>query len=327
LSVKEGTTIILTNLGSPSEPTAAGVRKFLGQFLSDPRVVELPRILWLIILYCFILPFRPGRVSKLYQKIWTENGSPLVAFMESMGEKLQIALKEQYPQSNADVRVAMSYGDNNLATVLDNVISQKMQRIVILPMYPQFSATTTGAVYDCYANLIKKSRNIPDCRIIKDYCREDIYLDALAASVQEFWHQNGGRNRLLFSYHGLPQKNSDQGDPYEKQCLFTSEQVAARLKLDENEWSVSFQSRFGPAKWLQPATDDLLEEWAKSGVGGVDVICPSFSVDCLETLEEMAITNKELFQNAGGKTFRYIPCLNDSQAQLEIIIELLKKEI
>lgn len=327
MSSREGTTIVLTNLGSPAEPTATAVRKFLAEFLSDPRVVEIPRLLWICILYGFILPFRPGRVSKLYQKIWTENGSPLVAFMESLGKKLQTALNDQCPQLFTDVRVAMTYGANNLDVVLADITSKNSQRIVILPMYPQFSATTTGAVYDCYAKLIKNSRDIPDCRIIKDYYSEDIYLNAVVSSIQEFWRQNGSSNRLLFSYHGLPQKNSDKGDPYEQQCLFTSREVAARLKLDDSDWCVSFQSRLGPAKWLEPATDQLLKQWAENGVKEVDVICPSFSVDCLETLEEIAITNKNLFQAAGGKKFRYIPCLNDSQAQLEIILELVKREI
>ena len=327
MATKEHTTIILANLGSPTEPTAAGVREFLRQFLSDPRVVELPRLLWMFILYGFVLTFRPARVAKLYQKIWTKDGSPLVAYMASLGRKLQYTLNEKYPESLTDVRVAMTYGDNNFNTILADVARKKMERIVIVPMYPQFSAATTGSIYDCYADLIKKSRDIPDCRIIKDYFKEEIYLDALASSVNEFWCQKESRNRLLFSFHGLPQKNSDKGDPYEKQCLFTSQQVATRLNLDDNNWGIAFQSRFGPAKWLEPATDKTLESWAEAGVKDVDVICPSFSVDCLETLEEISITNRELFINAGGKTFRYIPCLNDSQKQIEIILELLKKEI
>lgn len=327
LNIKKETTVILTNLGSPSEPTAAGVRKFLAEFLSDSRVVEVPRLLWLCILYGFILPFRPGRVSKLYQRIWTDRGSPLVVYMESLGEKLQRLLRNEYSDMSPSVSVAMTYGKNRLSDVLEEISENNSRRIVILPMYPQYSATTTGAVYDCYSNLIKKTRDIPDCRIIKEYYSEEIYLDAVATSIRQFWHQNGACKRLLFSFHGLPQRNSDLGDPYEQQCRFTAREVASRLGLNETEWGISFQSRLGPAKWLEPATDKLLRQWAENGVKDVDVVCPSFSVDCLETLEEIAITNRGFYQSAGGEGFRYIPCLNDSQAQLDLILALLKKEI
>lgn len=304
--------VILINLGTPESPTPAGVRKFLREFLSDRRVVEIPRLIWWPILYGFILPFRPKRVSEAYQSIWTEEGSPLKVITESLADKLKAKLDEVQGEQSPKVYCAYTYGSPTIAKQIAQLQSQGVDRILLLPLYPQYSATTTASVYDQYARIIATSRNIPDVRIQKSYCHRPDYIAGLVKSVQAHWQSKAPAEKLLFSFHGIPQRNVDLGDPYQKHCLQTAADVATALNLAPEQWAVSFQSRLGKAQWLQPYTDKLLAEWASEGVASVDVICPAFAIDCLETLEEIDEENRELFLANGGKDYRYIPCLNDS---------------
>ena len=320
-------TVVLVNLGSPDEPTPAAVRKFLAEFLADRRVVEIPRLLWLCILYCFILTFRPKRVSKLYASIWCKEGSPLTVYTKKLARKVEVALASRYGESAPAVYHAMTYGGDNLVSVLDRIKPASADRIIIVPLYPQYSATTTGAVYDQIAGIIQNRRDIPDFRVIKHYYDKPAYTEALATSVREHWQQHGESNKLLFSYHGIPQRNVDMGDPYQAQCIATTEKVVESLGLSKERWEVAFQSRFGPAQWIEPATDKTLQVLGEQGMEGVDVICPAFAVDCLETLEEIAVTNREIFEQSGGKNYRYIPCLNDSDQQVELMMNLIAEEL
>lgn len=339
MHAKQG--VILCNLGTPEEATARGVRKFLAPFLSDQRVVELPRALWFPILYGIILPLRSPRVAKAYAEIWTDQGSPLQAITQRQCNALARLYKDK--EANADgeqlthVAFAMSYSEPALADVLDDMQRQGIEKIVILPLYPQFSATTTASLYDQWGRYSKKRRNLPAVTIIKDYHDHPAYIAALARSVQDSrsqWEeqkadeggdQNSGERRLLlFSFHGIPEVNVKKGDPYRKQCERTAQLVSDSLGLDESDWKISFQSRFGKQEWLKPYTFEVLQELGRDA-HNIDVICPAFSADCLETLEEISIESQEIFLEAGGKSFNYIPCLNDCEDHIELFYSLTKR--
>ena len=317
------------NLGTPDAATQSAVRAFLRNFLSDPRVVELPKLLWLPILYGFILPFRPKRVVNAYRAIWTENGSPLRVMTQRQVSALQEMLgKEETDQYDAPhITYAMAYGGPSLEKRVKELTEIGVERILVLPLYPQYSATTTGSIYDQYADLVTKSREVPDIIIHKHYYRRTDYINALAESVEACWQQSGRSQRLLLSYHGIPQRCVDLGDPYYRQCRETSEALANVLGLTPDQWAISFQSRLGAARWLQPYTDQLLVKWANSGVKSVDVMCPAFSSDCLETLEEINVENRRLFCDAGGESFSFIPCLNDNAAHISMMACLIKEYI
>lgn len=324
--MKQKDAAILVNLGTPEQPTAGGVRKFLREFLSDRRVVEIPRLIWLPILYGFILTLRPGRVSKLYRSIWTEAGSPLKVITERLVEKLQARLQQQSGDAAVQLVSAYTYGEPSIASRVAQLQAQGVERILILPLYPQYSATTTGSIYDQYAKIIASSRNIPDIRIQKQYSQRSDYIAALVKSVQQHWAENGRAQKLLMSFHGIPQRNVDLGDPYADQCRQTASDLAKGLGLQENDWSLSFQSRLGKAEWLKPYTDKILAQWGAGEVESVDVICPAFAIDCLETLEEISVENRQIFIDAGGKEYRYIPCLNDSEAQLFLMSNIIEEQ-
>ena len=309
--------VILVNLGTPDAPTPGGVRRFLRNFLSDSRVVEIPRLIWLPILYGVILPFRPRRVAKLYQEIWLAEGSPL----RVISERQQLALAERLQSQR--VTTAMVYGGPSIADRVAELRRDGIEKILLLPLYPQYSATTTGSVYDRVANIIQSSRNIPDIAVHKDYHKHPDYIAALANSVREHWDSKGRAQRLLLSYHGIPQLCVDKGDPYYQQCLDTAQLLATALGLEASQWAVTFQSRLGKAQWLQPYTDKTLEQWGADGVESVDVLCPAFSVDCLETLEEIDGENREIFLEAGGKRFEYIPCLNDRDDHIQMMANIV----
>lgn len=321
--MKPSDAVILINLGTPEQPDVRGVRKFLREFLSDPRVVEIPRPIWWLILHGFILPFRPKRVAHAYQSIWTPEGSPLKVLTECLTEKLRDNLVAQQGENAPQVVSAYSYGEQSIAKQVRGLVSEGVNRILLLPLYPQYSATTTGSIYDQWASIIRTSRDIPDIRIQKSYAQRQDYIAALVQSIRVHWRNHGQSEKLLFSFHGIPQRNVDLGDPYQRQCIQTAEDVVAVLGLRKDQWGLSFQSRLGRAEWLKPYTDKLLAQWGGDGVSSVDVICPAFAIDCLETLEEIQVENRDVFLESGGKNYSYIPCLNDSEEQVFLLSNIV----
>ncbi|MEE8056298.1 MAG: ferrochelatase [Pseudomonadales bacterium] len=302
--------VVIVNSGTPTQPTFVGVWKFLKALLSDPRVVEIPRPLWWPILNLVILPLRTPRMVKAYKAIWDNGDSPLRLITAQQAEKLQQKLTRQFPANSPKVVYAMNY----CGPVLDDVV-QRLERegygyIIVLPLYPQYCAAVTGSVYDSVADIIRRRRDIPHLHVIKQYYQSPHYLDALANKVQAHWHQHGKAEKLLLSFHSLPQRYIDLGDPYYHQCKQTAECLAQRLQLADTQWQLSFQSRFITGKWVQPYTSVTLAEWGQNGVKSVDVFCPAFAADCLETVEEIDKENRERFLSAGGKTYHMIPCLN-----------------
>ena len=311
--------VLLVNLGSPSSPKTADVRRFLREFLSDPRVVNLPRPLWWLILNLFILPFRPKKSAHAYQSIWTPQGSPLVAFTRELTAKLAAT----YGNDRVLFDYAMRYGQSKLTEKLLAFKQQGVEEIVILPLYPQYSSTTTASIFDVVAKQLSSWRHIPALRFISDYHQQPVYIEALAASIREHWRINGQAELLLMSFHGLPAKLTEWGDPYFFQCQASAAAIAKQLGLADNQWQLVFQSRFGRAEWLQPYCVEVLANLPKQGVKKIDVICPGFAVDCLETLEEIALTNKEIFLAAGGESYRYIPALNADDSHAAALYHLI----
>ena len=315
--------ILLVNLGTPDEPTAPAVRRYLKQFLSDPRVIEIPQFLWAIILNLFVLPSRPKRVAAAYASVW-EGDSPIRRILAQQVEKLQSRLDGSLAPFEVSVHSAMTYGNPGLPDVMDSLRSEGVDHFVILPLFPQYSATSGGAVYDAVTKWSLKQRNLPNLTIVKDYFAHPLYIKALADSIRRFQAVHGKPEKLMFSFHGIPQSYADKGDPYPKRCKCTAAQVAQELGLTEDEWIISFQSRFGKQEWVKPYTDVTLEEWGKAGVRSVQVVSPAFSADCLETLEELAMENRDNFINAGGKEYHYIPALNDDEAHIDLMEALAK---
>lgn len=315
--------ILLVNLGTPDEPTAPAVRRYLKQFLSDPRVIEIPQFLWAIILNLFVLPSRPKRVAAAYASVW-KGDSPIRRILAQQVEKLQSRLDGSLAPFEVSVHSAMTYGNPGLPDVMDSLRSEGVDHFVILPLFPQYSATSGGAVYDAVTKWSLKQRNLPNLTIVKDYFAHPLYIKALADSIRRFQAIHGKPEKLMFSFHGIPQPYADKGDPYPKRCKCTAAQVAQELGLTEDEWIISFQSRFGKQEWVKPYTDVTLEEWGKAGVRSVQVVSPAFSADCLETLEELAMENRDNFINAGGKEYHYIPALNDDEAHIDLMEALAK---
>lgn len=313
--------VLLVNLGSPDAPSTSRVRRFLREFLGDPRVVNLPRSLWWVILNFFVLPFRPRKSAKAYRQIWTDKGSPLMFYTRQLNDKLT----ERIGSERIRVDYAMRYGKPKIADKLDVLKAQEVDEIVILPLYPQYSSTTTASVYDAADDVIRPWRHIPNFHFISDYHDDDAYIDALAESIKAFWKKHGRNEVLLMSFHGLPAKLTEWGDPYYHQCRKTASLIAERLALQENQWKLVFQSRFGKAEWLKPYCIEVLQDLPQQGCKEIDIVCPGFAVDCLETLEEIALANKEVFLQAGGKSYRYIPALNDSDEHVQVIAGLVSK--
>jgi protoporphyrin/coproporphyrin ferrochelatase len=322
--------IVLVNLGTPEEATTSAVRKFLREFLSDRRVVDAPRFFWWFLLNLVILPLRSNKVANSYQKIWTSKGSPLKVFTSSLAAKLQDRVNSgsldsglSYDKSRVIVSWAMTYGDPSLITRVAALIDEGTDNILVIPLYPQYSSTTTGSVYDRIHLAMKCRRNIPDIRCIHDYHANPDYISALAHSVQEYWSERGRGEKLLISFHGLPERYTAGGDQYMEQCQRTAALLAGNLALAENEWSYGFQSRFGYDEWIKPYSDKIITDWAGQGVKKVDVICPGFATDCLETLEEIEITGASVFEKYGGERLSYIPCLNDNPAHIDMLVNLI----
>lgn len=306
--------ILLTNTGTPSAPTPKAVRAYLREFLSDKRVVKIPRLIWLPILYGLVLPFRPKRSVKLYEKIWTAQGSPMRVFMQKIAVSLQNKL-------GMPVEVGMNYGTPSIQQALKNLQDQQVEEIAVIPLFPQYSDTTTASSFDRVNHELKKAKPTPTLYFIKDYATNPNYIRALANTIQ----QHGIAEHLLISFHGIPKRFVQSGDPYQQQCEQTANLLAQKLKLSKQQWTLCYQSQFGYDEWLKPSTQQLLTELPTQGVKNIAVVCPGFSVDCLETLEEIAIRGKEIFLEHGGESLRYIPALNDSDAQVEMLSVILSR--
>ncbi len=311
--------IILANLGSPTAPTTKAVRRFLKDFLGDPRVVNLPRPLWWLILNFFVLPFRPSRSAKAYRKVWHEKGSPLTYLTRQLSEKVA----EQLKPKGITVNYAMRYGEPSIATQLKAFKKEGITDVIVLPLYPQYSSTTTASIYDDLTKELKQWRHLPSFQFISDYHQDSHYIAAVAASIEQAWLEQAKNELLVMSFHGLPEQLTQWGDPYFHHCHKTAALIAEKLGLTEKEWMIVFQSRFGKAQWLKPYCVDTLQALPTQGIKAIDIVCPGFAVDCLETLEEIAMENKSIFMEAGGSDYRYIACLNDSQAHVDALINLL----
>ncbi len=314
--------ILLVNLGSPEAPTASAVKKYLAQFLADPRVIEANRFIWWFALHGVILRIRPPKAAKSYQKVWTDNGSPLVHISRLQTRAIQKKLEDRF-RGHVIADLAMTYGKPSIESGLNSLRKAGARRLLILPLYPQYSGTTTAAVFDQVTDVLKTWRWLPDLRMINQYHDHPKYITALANSIKQQWKNNSRGDLLLFSFHGIPQRYIDNGDPYFCHCQKTARLVADKLALNPSEWKVVFQSRFGREPWLEPYCSVTLQELPSTGIKSVDVICPGFSADCLETLEEIQMENKELFIEAGGETFSYIPCLNDNEDHIDALCEIL----
>ena len=310
--------VLLVNLGTPDEPTSAGVKRFLGEFLQDKRVVDMTRWLWCPILHGVILPIRAPKVAKLYQSVWMDDGSPLMVYSKRQQQLLQTQL-------DVPVELGMTYGSPSIQDGLAELKGQGCDKVLVLPLYPQYSQTTTAAVFDKLAKSIKAWPEIPELRFVNHYFDHPDYISALAQSATDFWTEHGQPDYLLCSYHGIPKRYVDNGDPYSAHCNQTTALLADKLDLPREKMSMSYQSIFGREEWLQPYTDKTIEALAKKGVKRLDVMCPAFSVDCLETLEEIAEECKALFIEAGGETFNLIPCLNDNSAHITMMTHLIEQ--
>lgn len=319
------TAVLWCNLGSPDAPTAAAVRPYLADFLGDPRVVEIPRVIWALILHGIILRTRPAKSAAKYASIWTPEGSPLKVFTLKQATLLAGWLGER--GHRVTVRDAMRYANPSIASRLDALQAEGVTRVLVLQAYPQYSATTTASVIDAVNDWSRKQRRLPELRFVNDYHDDPGYIDALAQGIERHWKTEGRGEVLLMSFHGIPARNIALGDPYQSQCLETARLLAARLGLSAAQHRVTFQSRFGRAKWLEPYTEPTLRELGASGVKRVDVVCPGFPADCLETLEEIAMEGREAFMHAGGQAFSYIPCLNDSPAWITALADIAERHL
>jgi len=317
--------VLLVNLGTPEAPTPKALRKYLGEFLSDPRVVEIPRLLWLCILHGIILRIRPKKSAAAYKEVWTENGSPLMLHTVEQTHAIRERLRAEHGH-NVVVECAMRYGEPSVASVLDTMMLEGCRKLVVLPMYPQYSGSTTGSVFDALAADFTQRRWLPHLRYVSSYHTDDAYIEALAASIEQHWEKHGRADKLVLSYHGVPKHFLHAGDPYHCQCHVTSRLLQARLGLNDDEIMTCFQSRFGKAEWLQPYLDQTMKTLPSQGIKSVQIVCPGFSADCLETLEEIAGENHEYFMEAGGERFEYIPALNARPEHIEALTKLIEKE-
>ncbi|HET9694724.1 MAG TPA: ferrochelatase [Steroidobacteraceae bacterium] len=313
--------VLLVNLGTPADPSPGAVRRYLAEFLWDPRVIEMPRWLWWLILHGIILRIRPRRSAHAYQKIWTAAGSPLLIESRALADGLAHRLQRKFGD-NVVVDLAMTYGEPSIVAALERFRAQNVQRLLVLPLYPQYSSTTTGSIFEFVTRELGGWRWMPELRFVNQYWQNERYLAAVADSIAEHWRSHG-RKHLLFSFHSIPKRYFLAGDPYHCFCHGTARGVAQRLGLAEGDWSIGFQSRFGREEWLKPYVDVLLQEYAQRGPKQVSVVCPGFATDCLETLEEISMQNRELYLGRGGEAFDYVPCLNSSDAHVDVLEEVV----
>jgi len=316
--------VLLANLGTPKAPTTAAVREYLAEFLWDKRVVDVARPLWWLILHGIILRVRPGRVAKAYQSVWTDEGSPLMATSLRQQQALKEALKQAYG-CDIPVALAMTYGEPSMEQAGRELRAAGVDKMLVLPLYPQYSSSTTAAVFDRLAKGLSACPHLPEMRFINEYHQHPLYIKALADSVREHREQHGSGDKLMLSFHGIPERYEQMGDPYPSQCRTTATAVAAELGLSDDQWLCSFQSRFGREEWVKPYTDETLKQWGADGINRVDIISPAFSADCLETLEELQVENRHYFLSAGGKDYHYIACLNDRPDHIQLFTELVKQ--
>ncbi|MBS0437583.1 MAG: ferrochelatase [Proteobacteria bacterium] len=319
------TAVVLVNLGTPDAPTPAALRRYLAEFLADPRVVEIPRLLWWPILHGVILRVRPAKSARKYASIWMPEGSPLLVWSEKQARLLQGYLGER--GHAVPVRHAMRYGKPSVASVLDALKAEGATRILLLPLYPQYSGTTTASAWDAVGAWAARVRSLPELRFVNRYHDEPAYIEALAQRVLAHWQTHGRGEKLVLSFHGVPERTRALGDPYYDECLASAKRLAQRLSLRDEQFVVTFQSRFGKAAWLQPYTEPTLVALAKQGVASVDVMCPGFTADCLETLEEIDQEVRAAFLAAGGREFRYIPCLNDSHPWIAALAQIAQRHL
>lgn len=319
------TTIILINLGTPKKSSYFSTLTFLREFLSDKRVININKLLWYPILYGFILPFRSYSSSKKYAKIATKEGMPLAYISEQLQKKVNNEIQRNHAAT--EVRLCMRYGENNIKSTLNSIKKIPHKELIIIPLFPQYSATTTGSIFDEVAKSLQAWNFIPNYRFIRDYCNEKEYIDALATSIQKHWDRKGRGEILLFTYHGLPEKNLVNGDPYSCYCHKTTRLVAETLNLPTDRFKTVFQSRFGPSQWLKPYTEETIIEMAARGIKKIDIIAPSFAVDCLETIDEIKREYNEEFIKHGGESLNYIDALNDSNQHISLITNIIKKVI
>lgn len=314
--------VLLLNLGTPDAPTASAVRRYLAEFLSDPRVVEIPKLIWMLILHGIILRVRPAKSAALYEKVWTQAGSPLMDISLRQTAKLTDKLVSE--GIDVSVHLAMRYGNPSVASTLQNMHKQGVDKIVVLPLYPQYAAPTTGSAFDAIAKELSQWRYIPSLHFINTYHDHPDFIEALAESIRVDFENQGKPEKLVLSYHGMPERNLHLGDPYYCFCAKTTRLVTEKLGLSQDEFVMTFQSRFGKAKWLQPYTDATMQALPNTGVRDVAIVCPAFSADCLETLEEIVGENGHIFTEAGGNKFRYIPALNDDDAHITMMANLVR---
>lgn len=316
--------ILLVNLGTPDSPEPADVRRYLKEFLWDPRVVELPRPLWWLVLNLIILNTRPRRSAAAYRKVWTGEGSPLLDISLKQADALaaQLGAGQDNP---VRVELGMRYGNPSITSAMGRLREAGARRILVMPLYPQYSASTTASTFDAVAATLARWRWLPELRFVNHYHDDTGYIDALAQSVRDYWAAHGEPDRLVMSFHGIPRDYFLAGDPYHCECHKTARLLAENLQLSEEQWQLTFQSRLGPRKWLEPYTDQTLQALPAEGIRNVHVICPGFSADCLETLEEINMENREFFLSAGGQQFGYIPCLNDQPRHINALAALVRR--
>ena len=317
--------ILLCNLGTPDAPRPAELRRYLKEFLSDPRVVEIPRLLWWMILNLIILRIRPRRSAKLYQSVWTEAGSPLMLYSQGQVKAVKERLAEKY--GDIPVVLGMRYGNPSMASAIKELTDQNVRDIIVLPLYPQYAGATTGSTFDAIAKTFTQLRWVPELQFINGYHKFEGYLEAICSSIRRHIEQHGQPDRLVFSYHGTPERYLKNGDPYHCFCHQTTRLVKEKMGLDETQVMTTFQSRFGREPWLQPYTDKTLEQMPENGIKHVAVICPGFSSDCLETIEEINMEGRESFIESGGEQFHYISCLNDEPAHIDALVSILEKRL
>jgi ferrochelatase len=318
--------VLLANLGTPDAPSPAALRRYLREFLSDPRVVEAPRALWWLILNLVILRVRPQRSARLYRTVWTAEGSPLLVTTRRQAAALAEELVRRSGASVA-VEAAMRYGRPSIGSGLRRLAEQGCGRVVVLPAYPQYAAATTGSTFDAVARELTTWRNLPELRMVRSYHDHPGYIAALAASVRDAWADGRRPAKLILSFHGIPQRYADAGDPYPTECWRTARLLTGELGLQRRCWALTFQSRFGRERWLTPYTDKTLETLGRKALAGIDVMCPGFAADCLETLEEIAVTNREVFEHAGGTGYRYIPALNDRPDHIAALADVVSSHL
>ncbi|WP_404362479.1 ferrochelatase [Marinobacter sp.] len=318
--------ILVTNLGTPDAPTPSALRRYLGEFLADPRVVEVPRLIWWFILHGVILRIRPRKSAAAYRTVWESAGSPLLTNTAAQCEGIRKALQKKHGK-NVVVAFAMRYGNPSISKVLDELRTQGARKLLVLPLYPQYSASTSASTFDAIAKDFMTRRWIPDFRFISHYPDFPPYIEAMATHIESHWQEHGRKELLVLSYHGVPLKYLMKGDPYHCECHKTSRLLAERLGLESDQYMTTFQSRFGAEEWLKPYTDETLKSLPDKGVRSIDVFCPGFSSDCLETIEEINVENRGYFMEAGGAAFSYIPCLNATPGHIDALVKLLEQNL